>query len=228
MLLQPAQDFAVSSRREGFIVHSAEKAWTQKVAQRQYCSYLAVKAANSFMYSPANDWKIPEPGNLVDKNKSMTGQHKEEERSRLEWMQGWGHIKGKPQSRARGQYLLKRPNIVSTAETTLQEGLRPTGYTALSKEAMMAAAAKRNGRVLDVMRSSAAGPEPMLRPTEADMELRYCSTSWVQEPLGLVHPSRKWSRSRSWKEQPVVKSRWVVLIVTELESDGALYVRACG
>ena len=68
----------------------------------------------------------------------------------------------------------------------------------------------------------------MLRPTEADMELRYCSTFRVQEVLSLVHPSRKWSRSRSPKEQPVVKSRWVVPIVTETESDTALYMRAPG
>ena len=54
------------------------------------------------------------------------------------------------------------------------------------------------------------------------MELRYCSTSQVQELLGLVHHSRQWSTSKSRKEQPVVKSRWVVLIVTETESEPAL------
>ena len=76
------------------------------------------------------------------------------------------------------------------------------------------------------MRSVAAGPEPVLRPTDADVKLRYCSTSRVQELLGLVHPSRKWSRSR--KEQPVLQSRWAVLLVMETESDAALYMRPPG
>ena len=90
----------------------------------------------------------------------------------------------------------------------------------------MAAVARRSGGVLDVMRGVAAGPEPVLRPTDADVELRYCSTYRVQELLGLLHPSPKWSRSR--KEQPVLRSRWVVLLVTETESDAALYMRPLG
>ena len=48
----------------------------------------------------------------------------------------------RPQSKRRGKYVPKRPQIVSTAETTLQEGPRPCGYTAMSKEAMMAAVAE--------------------------------------------------------------------------------------
>ena len=36
------------------------------------------------------------------------------------------------------------------------------------------------------MRSAAAGPEPVLRPTEVDIELRYYNTIRVQELLGLV------------------------------------------
>ena len=129
----------------------------------------------------------------------------------------------KSQSKRRGQYVPKRPQIVITAATTLQAGLRPCGYTALCKEARMAAMARRSGGAPDVMRSVAAGPEPVLRPTDAGVELRCCSTSRVQEPLGLVHPSRK--RGRSRKEQPVLRSRWVVLLVTETESDAALYMR---
>ena len=59
------------------------------MAQRQKCSYLAVKAASSFVYKATNDSKIPEPGDLFDKNKSMTEQHREEQRSTLEWLQEW-------------------------------------------------------------------------------------------------------------------------------------------
>ena len=128
----------------------------------------------------------------------------------------------KPQSKRRSQCVPSRPQIVNTAETTLQAGLRPCAYIALSKEAMMAAVARRSGGAPDVMRRVAAGCEPVLRPTYSDVELRYCSTSRVQELLGLVHPSRKWSRSL--KEQPVLRSRWVVLLVTKRESDAALYM----
>ena len=59
LLLQPAQDLAVIFRREGFIVHSMEKAWMQKVVQKENGLYLAVNLASSFMYSPKDDWKIP-------------------------------------------------------------------------------------------------------------------------------------------------------------------------
>ena len=86
LLMQPAQDLAVSFQRAGFILHSVQQPWPQKVAQKQNCSYLAVKAASSFVYKPTNDLKIPEPGDLFDKNKSMTKQHREEQRSTLEWL----------------------------------------------------------------------------------------------------------------------------------------------
>ena len=76
------------------------------------------------MYSPTDDWKIPKPGDLFDKNKFVTEQHREELRSTLEWLQEWCQIKVKPQSRTRGQYIPKRHQIVTTAEATLQEGLQ--------------------------------------------------------------------------------------------------------
>ena len=56
------------------------KGWPKE----QSCSYLAVKAASAFMYKPTAEWKIPVPGNLFDKDKSMTKQHREEQRSTLE------------------------------------------------------------------------------------------------------------------------------------------------
>ena len=107
----------------------------------------------------------------------------------------------KPKSRARGQCIPKRPRIVSTAEATQQEGLQPSGYTALSKEAMMAG---RSGRGPNMTKSVAAGPEPVLRPTNAGIELRYCNTSRVHELFGLVHLGCMWSMSL--KEQHVLKS----------------------
>ena len=75
----------------------------------------------------------------------------------------------------------------------------------LSKEAMMAAVARRSGRAPDVMQSVAAGPEPVLMPGAPDMELRYCSTSRAQELLGLAHPSRQWSKTG--KAETVAKAR---------------------
>ena len=108
------------------------------MAQKQNCSYLAVKTASAFMYEPTDEWRIPEPGDLFDKDKSMTEQHREEQGSTLERMQGWADFKVQGTGKRRGRYVPKRPQIVSTAETTLQEGLRPSGYTPLSKEAMMA------------------------------------------------------------------------------------------
>ena len=102
--------------RRLYLVHSVEKPWSEKVAQKQNRSHLAVQAASSFMYSPTDHWKIPELGDLFDKSMSMTEHNKEEERSTLEWLQGWGQIKVKPKSRARAQYAPKRPQIVSTAE----------------------------------------------------------------------------------------------------------------
>ena len=95
-------------------MRSVEKVWTQKVAHRQNCSYLAVKAASSFMCSPADDCKMPERSDVFGKKKSTTEQHREEERSALEWLRVWGEIKVKPCSGARAQYVPKRPTIVST------------------------------------------------------------------------------------------------------------------
>ena len=220
--LQPAQDLGVSFQRAGFTLAPRP----EKVAQKQNCSYLAVKTASAFMYGPTDEWRIPEPGDLFDKDKSMTEQHREEQRSTLEWLQGWAEIKVQGTGKRRGRHVPKRPQIVSTAQTTLQEGLRPSGYTPLSKEAMMAAVARRSGRASDVMKSVAAGPEPVLMPGAPDMELRYCSTSRAQELLGLAHPSRQWSKTR--KAETVAKGRWMVLIVTETESDAVVGMRAPG
>ena len=196
------------------------------MAQRQNCSYLAVKGASSFVYKPTNDWNIPEPGDLFDKNKSKTEHHRAAQRSTVQWLQEWSQIKVKLQWKRRDRYVPKRLQIASTAKTTLQAGLWPCGYTTLRKEAMMAVVARRSGGAPDFMRSVAAGPEPVLRPTDPDVKLRYYSTSQVQELLGLVHPCRKWSGSR--KEQPVLRSRWVVLLVSEAVSDAALYMRPPG
>ena len=55
LLLQLAEDMAVGFQRAVFIVHFVEKGYTQKVVQRQQCSYLVVKAASSFIYSPTDD-----------------------------------------------------------------------------------------------------------------------------------------------------------------------------
>ena len=38
------------------------------MAQKQNCLYVAVKAASAFVYKPTNNWKIPEPGDLFDKD----------------------------------------------------------------------------------------------------------------------------------------------------------------
>ena len=75
----------------------------------------------------------PRTGNLFDKGKSMTEQHREEQRSTLEWLRGWGQIKVQGQTKRRGKLVPKRPQIVSTKETTLQQGLRLSGYTALAR-----------------------------------------------------------------------------------------------
>ena len=158
----------------------------------------------------------------------MTEQHRQEQCSTLEWLQGWGQIKAKPKLKARGQHVPKRPRIVSAVETTLQEGLRPSGYTTLSKEALMAAVARRSGRAPDVMRSTATTPEPELMPGAPGMELRYYSTLRAQKLLGLAHPSRQWSTSRTRKEEPVVKTRWLVLVVTEPGSDAVVGMMAPG
>ena len=55
----------------------------------------------------------------------------------------------------------------------------------------MGAVARHSGQARDVMMSAAAGPEPVLPPTEADMEFGYRSAADVQQILGLVHSSRK-------------------------------------
>ena len=226
--LQPAQDQGVSFQRAGFTVHAVQEPWRKKVAQKQKCSYLAVKTASAFMYRPTDEWKIPEPGYVFDKDKSMTEQHREEQHSMLEWLRGWAEIKVQRTGKRRGRYVPKRPQIVNTAETTLQEGLRLSGYTPLSKEAMMAAPARRSGRAPDAMKSVVAGPEPVLMPAAPDMEWRYCSTSRAQELLGLAHPSRQWSRSKTRKAETVAKARWLVLMVTETESGAVDGMRAPG
>ena len=130
------------------------------------------------------------------------------------------------QSNRRGKYVPKQPRIVSTAVTTLQEGLRPCGYPSLSKEAMMAAVGRRSGRAPDVIRSVAAGPEPVLMLGAPDMELRYCTTSQAQELLGLAHPSGQLSRSKTCKEEPLVKTRWLNLMVTATKSYTVVGMRA--
>ena len=119
--LQPVQSLAVSFQRAGFIVHAVQEHWLEKMAPKQNCCYLAVRAASAFVYKPTDGWKISEPGDLFDKDKSMTEQHREEERSTLEWLHGWSVIKLQPQSNTRGKYVRKRPQIVITAETTPQE-----------------------------------------------------------------------------------------------------------
>ena len=63
----------------------------------------------------------PKPGDLFDKDKSMTEQQREEQPSTLERLRGWSQIKVRGHTRKRGKYVLKRPQIVITAETTLQE-----------------------------------------------------------------------------------------------------------
>ena len=55
---------------------------------------------------------------------------------------------------------------------------------------MVAAVSRCSGRAPDVMRSVAAGPEPVLMPGAPDIELRCCNTSRAQELQGLAHPSR--------------------------------------
>ena len=89
----------------------------------------------------------------------------------------------------------------------------------------MAAVARRSGRARDVMRSLVAGSEPVLMPADSDIELRYCSTSQAQELLALVQPSHQWSSRKTGKVQLAPLSRWLVLIVTDTETDT---VGACG
>ena len=38
LLLQPVHNLAVSFYREGFVLHSMEKGWTERVAQKLNCS----------------------------------------------------------------------------------------------------------------------------------------------------------------------------------------------
>ena len=85
-------------------------------AQKRNCSYLAVKTASAFIYGPTDEWRIPEPGDLFDKDKSMTEQHREEQRFTLEWLQGWAEIKVQGTGNRRGRPVPKRPQIVSTAK----------------------------------------------------------------------------------------------------------------
>ena len=69
--LQPAHDLAMSFQRAGFTVHAVQEPRLERVAQNQNCSYLAVKAASAFMYKPTDKWRITEPSDLLDKDKSM-------------------------------------------------------------------------------------------------------------------------------------------------------------
>ena len=121
LLQQPAQHLAVNLQRKGFISHSVEKLWMEKVAQNKNCSYLAVKAVSSFIYNRTDDQNIAELGDLFDQKTSMTAQHREEQRSTLEWLQGWGGIKVKLKLRARGQYVPKCSQIVNTADNTVED-----------------------------------------------------------------------------------------------------------
>ena len=75
--LQPAQDPAVTFQRAGFIVHAVQRPGGPG-GPKQNCSYLADKAAGALVTKPTNNWKIPEPGDFFDNDKSMTEQHREE------------------------------------------------------------------------------------------------------------------------------------------------------
>ena len=119
----------------------------------------------------------------------------------------------------------KHPRVLITGETSLQDGTQASGYLALSNEAMMAGVARRIGRAPGVVRSVAAGTEPMLRPTDADIELRCYTTSRVPELLGMVHASRKWSSSR--KEQPVLQSRWALFCFSASRAPSGSHVHPC-
>ena len=121
---------------------------------------------------------------------------------------------------SRGQYIPRRPWIVSIAEETLQEGLPPSGYTAVGMEAMLAAVARRGLRGPEAMKNVAAGPEPVLRPTAGDVEVQYLpgaralrlSAPQLPEELELnarAHPQelvgggasdRDGKRHRPWNE----------------------------
>ena len=61
LLLQPAQDLAVSFRREGFVVHSAEKPWPEKVAKKQNCSYLEAWPPAPSCTAPRTIRRFPNP-----------------------------------------------------------------------------------------------------------------------------------------------------------------------
>ena len=99
--------------------------WPRSIAARTWRPKPPARSCTS----PLNKWKIPEPGDLFNKDKSIMEQHREEQRSKLEWMHGWSQIKVQPQSKIRGKYVPKRPQIANTAENTLQEGQRPCAYT---------------------------------------------------------------------------------------------------
>ena len=92
----------------------------------------------------------------------------------------------------------------------------------------MAAVARRRGRARDVTRSPVAAPEPVLMPADAEIRLRYCSTSRAQELLALVQPSHQWSSRKTGKVQAAAMSRWLVLIVTETGTDMVVGLRNLG
>ena len=65
-------------------------------------------------------------------------------------------------------------------------------------------------------------------PGAADVELSYRRTSRAQELLGLPHPSRQCSRSKTRKEETPAKTRWLVLMITETDSGAVVGMRAPG
>ena len=100
--LQPAQVLALTFQRAGFILHSVQEPWLERVPLKQNCSYLAVKAASAFVYKPMD-------GDIFNKVKSITEPRRDERRSTLEWLQGWRQIKVQPQSKRRGNCVVKCP-----------------------------------------------------------------------------------------------------------------------
>ena len=96
-----------------------------------------------------------------------------------------------PNSNSPGKYIPECSWIVTSAESTLQEGLHSSGYTALNNEAMLVGVAPCTACAPDVMRSATAGPKAILQSTSAEIEVRNYNTSRVQELFGLVHPGRQ-------------------------------------
>ena len=74
-----------------------------------------------------------------------------------------------------------------------------------------------------LMGSVVSGPKPLPMATDGGIELGSCSTSRVQELFGLVHPNRMWRRSP--KQEHILESQHVVVLVIETQSAAALYMR---